>query len=277
MSDVIDAETGVLRIPKMVREDEYGYRTSIDGKTVSPLTVLPLSQDFTITKSGGAVSATLKRFKDGFYSCSCPAWKFSAERDKFRKTCSHLQDVLGQNYENERIAIAKESTSNVWVTTKTRRSTSDSVHVRQAQAKSLLDNHYREQSQTQPSISAVPASSTQMSSTEKVSPFAPSKLREGTQPADGATPANVNDGSGSETEDEEQARPSTSSLSTFSQIASESLKDVPKKHQTHQLSDDDTQRSTVKKPKRRTKGDDGDDEKVSWIQVLVVEHMFDVC
>lgn len=279
MCDVIDAESGILNIPRMVREDEYGYRTSIEGKTVSPLTVLPLAQDFKITKSGGAVSATLKRFEDGFYTCSCPAWKFSTERDKFRKTCSHLQDVLGLNYENERIAIAKESRSNVWETTKARRTTSDSAQVRQAQAKSLLDNHYRELSQSQPSTSAVPAGSMLKRSTPQTSSAMISKTQQPAGTVKSVPEAKDDCASGSETEEEELARPSSLSTSSFLNSGPEPPKEVLKKRQIHHLSDNEdnpSQASSSKKPRRRQKATDDDDEKVCRISGRTAGRQADV-
>ncbi|KAJ1029514.1 hypothetical protein NDA13_002761 [Ustilago tritici] len=112
IEDVIDTETAVLHIPRMIRQDEYGYRTSVDTKDVAPLTVVPLNEPFRISKPGGAASTfILKRFAEGCYVCSCPAWKFSTERDKMRKTCSHLKDILGEQYETERISLAKEAKS----------------------------------------------------------------------------------------------------------------------------------------------------------------------
>lgn len=156
MADVIDPVTAVLHIPKMIRQDEYGYRTSVDGKEVSPLTVVPLNQAFPISKAGGPASASfvLKRFAEGYYVCSCPAWKFSTERDKMRKTCSHLKDVLGEQYEIDRIALAKEAKSTVFQHSKFRRTTSDGHHARHTHAKSVLDDHFRQLSQSQPEASS---------------------------------------------------------------------------------------------------------------------------
>ncbi|CBQ72011.1 related to DNA ligase [Sporisorium reilianum SRZ2] len=156
MADVIDPETAVLHIPKMIRQDEYGYRTSVDGKEVSPLTVIPLNQAFPISKAGGPASSSfvLKRFVEGYYVCSCPAWKFSTERDKMRKTCTHLKDVLGEQYEHDRIALAKEAKSTIFEHTKFRRTTSDGHHARHTHAKSMLDDHFRQLSQSQPDVSA---------------------------------------------------------------------------------------------------------------------------
>ncbi|CDS01956.1 hypothetical protein [Sporisorium scitamineum] len=151
MADVIDLETAVLHIPKMIRQDEYGYRTSVDGKEVSPLAVVPLNQAFPICKAGGPASSSfvLKRFAEGYYVCSCPAWKFSTERDKMRKTCTHLKGVLGEQYENDRIALAKESKSTIFEHTKFRTTTSDGHHARHTHAKSVLDDHFRQLSQSQ--------------------------------------------------------------------------------------------------------------------------------
>ncbi|KAJ1027261.1 hypothetical protein NDA18_003270 [Ustilago nuda] len=154
MEDVIDTETAVLHIPRMIRQDEYGYRTSVDAKDVAPLAVVPLNEPFRISKPGGAASTfILKRFVEGYYVCSCPAWKFSTERDKMRKTCSHLKDILGEQYETERISLAKEAKSTVWEQTKFRRTTSDGLHARHTQAKNVLDDHFRQLSQSQPETS----------------------------------------------------------------------------------------------------------------------------
>nr|CDI52660.1 related to DNA ligase [Melanopsichium pennsylvanicum 4] len=155
MADVIDLHTAVLHIPKMIRQDEYGYRTSVDGKDVAPLTAIPLNNPFRISKPDGAPysSFVLKRFADGYYVCSCPAWKFSTVRDKMRKTCTHLMDVLGENYENERIALAKEAKSNIFEHINFRRTTSDGHHARHMQAKSLLDDHFKHLSHSQPDLS----------------------------------------------------------------------------------------------------------------------------
>lgn len=153
MAQVMDPQTAVLHIPNMIRSDEYGYRTTVDGKDVSPLTVIPLNEPFTISKPGGP-SFILKRFADGYYACSCPAWKYGTERDKLRKTCPHLKEILGDSYETERIAIAKEAKSTVWESNNFRRATSDSHHARQTHAKSMLDDHFRQLSQSQPEIQA---------------------------------------------------------------------------------------------------------------------------
>lgn len=168
MADVIDPDTAVLHIPRMIRQDEYGYRTSVEGKEVSPLTVVPLNQAFPISKSGGPASASfvLKRFADGYYVCSCPAWKFSTERDKMRKSCSHLKDVLGETYENDRIALAKEAKSTVFEHTKFRRTTSDGHHARHTHAKSMLDDHFRQLSQSQSDL--LPTSQTNLVASSSV-------------------------------------------------------------------------------------------------------------
>lgn len=155
MADVIDPDTAVLHIPKMIRQDEYGYRTSNDGKDISPLTVIPLDTAFPTSKASGpaSVSFVLKRFAEGYYVCSCPAWKFSTERDKMRKTCSHLKDCLGERYETERIALAKEAKSTGFDNARLRRTTSDGYHARHTHAKSVLNDHFRQLSHSQPEIS----------------------------------------------------------------------------------------------------------------------------
>ncbi|PWZ00472.1 hypothetical protein BCV70DRAFT_199750 [Testicularia cyperi] len=158
MAEVIDPETAVLHIPKMIRQDDYGYRTSVEGKEVTPLTIIPFGNEFKIAKNAGKTTFTLRRLRDGYYVCSCPSWKFSTERDKMRKTCPHLTDILGEDYERERIGIAKEAKSTVWESNKFRRTVSDSLHARHNQAKSMLDAHYKHLSSSQPS--AAPSSST---------------------------------------------------------------------------------------------------------------------
>ncbi len=151
MAEVIDPETAVLHIPKMIRQDEYGYRTSVEAKDVAPLSHMPLNEPFHISRPGTAASSfVLKRFAEGYYICSCPAWKFSTERDKMRKTCQHLKDVLGETYETERISLAQEAKSTIWEINKFRRTTSQGHHTRHMHAKGVLDDHFRQLSQSQP-------------------------------------------------------------------------------------------------------------------------------
>ncbi|ETS63010.1 hypothetical protein PaG_02782 [Moesziomyces aphidis] len=151
MAEVIDPETAVLHIPKMIRQDEYGYRTSVEAKDVAPLSHMPLNEPFHISRPGTAASSfVLKRFAEGYYICSCPAWKFSTERDKMRKTCQHLMDVLGETYETERISLAQEAKSTIWEINKFRRTTSQGHHTRHMHAKGVLDDHFRQLSQSQP-------------------------------------------------------------------------------------------------------------------------------
>lgn len=151
MAEVIDPETAVLHIPKMIRQDEYGHRTSVEAKDVVPLSHIPLNEPFHISRPGTTASSfVLKRFAEGYYICSCPAWKFSTERDKMRKTCQHLKDVLGEAYETERISLAQEAKSTIWEINKFRRTTSQGHHTRHMHAKGVLDDHFRQLSQSQP-------------------------------------------------------------------------------------------------------------------------------
>lgn len=264
MAEVIDADTAVLNIPEMIREDEYGYRTVIEGKSVSPLTTLPLEEGFKISKSSGAISVTLKRFADGSYTCTCPAWKYSTERHKSRKTCPHLADVLGQAYEQERLAIAKESDSNVWQTSKTRRAPSDSAQVRQARAKSMLDKHYRDLSRSQSSASASIAPSSPKLDAVSSSSL---KKRPVTEQPRAQMENRFRDAAGgeSDTEEEESSLPSSSIVTTQKPTSGRSPQaEIPTKPNVHRLSHDDSDDtlSASKKSRRRHKAMDEQDEKV---------------
>ena len=282
MADVIDPQTAVLHIPKMIRQDEYGYRTSVDAKEVPPLTVIPLNQSFPISKQGApAVSSfTLKRFAEGYYVCSCPAWKFSVERDKMRKTCSHLKDILGENYETERIAIAKEAKSTIFEHIKFRRTTSDGHHARHTHAKSVLDDHFRQVSQSQGDGPApqIETSSVAMEEARKVPADGASRSSGAhtmsiSKPSPRSTSApRTADSSDTETEDEEvvasQAGPSTrpaiSASTSASNLASQT-RPADDKDDAHEygFDPDDVQMSPSKRARRARNSALDSDDKVS--------------
>lgn len=284
MADVMDRDTAVLHIPKMIRQDEYGYRTSVDGKEVSPLTVVPLDKAFPISKMNGPAtsSVVLRRFADGYYVCSCPAWKFSSERDKMRKTCQHLKDVLGEDYEAERISLAKEAKSAVWEQTRFRRTTSDGHQARHNHAKSVLDSHYQQRSQSQSEASSsnlgiVPSTSAAPSFSRKdIISEATRNNSSVSKPL--STHANATQGdSDTETEEEDMspsqpprrsrpAPPQTSTLahpvSTASSTRARSVyEDNDDDH--YGLDPDDVQISPSKRARRGGKYTRDDDDKVS--------------
>ena len=140
LSDAIEESTGTLNVPALVQQDRYGQRSHTTGRTVKPLRAIALDEPLKLEKNGSVF--TLKRMRDGYYVCSCPAWRFSQERDKFRKTCVHLSEVLGEQYERERTALAREAASG------TTRVASSAARV--AHAKTVLENRVRELSQQNP-------------------------------------------------------------------------------------------------------------------------------
>lgn len=48
--------------------------------------------------------ASIQRFSD-HYACSCPAWRFHAERDVRMRSCHHLVEALGDAYESTRMTL----------------------------------------------------------------------------------------------------------------------------------------------------------------------------
>lgn len=289
MADVIDPQTAVLHIPRMIRQDEYGYRTSVDGKDVAPLTVVPLNEPFRISKPGGAASTfVLKRFADGYYVCSCPAWKFSTERDKMRKTCSHLKDILGEAYEAERISLAKESKSTVWEQTKFRRTASDGHHARHTQAKNVLDDHFRQlsQSQSQPeastsnlNIPAAKSAAPQPASNPPTADKPRTPTRASASQPKPATKKELQADSDTETEDEEllpsqpghshRTPPTTSTFGAAVTASPSAIRTRPAAQDSDDdnngFDPDDVQMSPTKRARRgkRSTRDDDDDDKVS--------------
>ncbi|KAN0060697.1 hypothetical protein ACQY0O_007355 [Thecaphora frezii] len=148
MASIIHPDNATLTIPEMIRSDEYGLKSTVSAKTLSPRTLIPLATPYSLSKEGGRSIFVIKRFREGYYVCSCPAWKFSQERDKFRRSCPHLVQLLGGEYEDERLKVAKEAPSEIWNVESFRRSTSSSsVATRIAQAKAILDGHLASASQ----------------------------------------------------------------------------------------------------------------------------------
>lgn len=294
MADVIDPQTAVLHIPKMIRQDEYGYRTSVDGKEVPPLTVIPLNQAFHISKAGGSASSSfiLKRFAEGYYVCSCPAWKFSTERDKMRKTCTHLKDVLGEQYEHDRIALAKEAKSTIFEHSKFRRTTSDGHHARHTHAKSMLDDHFRQLSQSQPDVpSSNKAPGSSLNEVPSRTPIDEPTRPRSTDPVNTSKPtprsASAPQAAGdSDTETEEEDfvpskavpshRPVTSTSTSVHPISSTGAGNTRPAYDDDDTVDygfdpDDVQRSPSKRARRGKKSArDSDDDKVSqWSPPLL--------
>ncbi|SPO39866.1 related to DNA ligase [Pseudozyma flocculosa] len=147
MGSIVDLDTATLHIPDMVRTDEYGLRSSVPGKSIPPKTVIEIGKPLEHSKNGSG-KFTLKRFEAGFYVCSCPAWLYNQERDKFRRSCPHLSEVLGDEYEEERVRVAKDAPSSVWEDKGiTRRASGSTVASRMARARSMLDEQLQEASQ----------------------------------------------------------------------------------------------------------------------------------
>ncbi|EST07741.1 DNA ligase, ATP-dependent, central [Kalmanozyma brasiliensis GHG001] len=282
MADVIDPVTAILHIPKMIRQDEYGYRTSVDGKEVTPLTVIPLNEPFRITKAGSP-SFILKRFREGYYVCSCPAWKFSTERDKMRKTCAHLKDVLGEQYETDRVALAKEAKSTIFEHSKFRRTTSDGHHARHSHAKGLLDDHFRQMSQSESQLdvqgtthAAGPSTSAAASSSSKtidiIASDRPRTPPPKTSGLSSKAKARAKDDSDTETEDEmvvgSQAgpsRPSQAAAITSTQARQSRPAYDDSDENEYGLDPDDVQLSPSKRARRGKRSAVDDDDKVSLL------------
>ncbi|PWN22967.1 DNA ligase/mRNA capping enzyme [Microstroma glucosiphilum] len=45
----------------------------------------------------------IRRCEDGYYSCSCGAWKYAKSPSPYNRTCRHLGTVLGVDYETARV------------------------------------------------------------------------------------------------------------------------------------------------------------------------------
>lgn len=69
--------------------------------TVYPAELLPLSEVYRLDSR-----ASVRRFST-HYACSCPAWRFHKERDVRARTCEHLAEVLGEEYERARLLLAR--------------------------------------------------------------------------------------------------------------------------------------------------------------------------
>lgn len=273
MAEVIDPETAVLHIPKMIRQDEYGYRTSVEAKDVAPLSHMPLNEPFHISRPGTAASSfVLKRFAEGYYICSCPAWKFSTERDKMRKTCQHLTDVLGETYETERISLAQEAKSTIWEINKFRRTTSQGHHTRHMHAKGVLDDHFRQlsQSQPEPSTSNLEKAKDPSASGKVGSEAGPSKTSQRR-----AKPANDSE---TETETEDEAlhetqpiraaspSPAVPKPATAAASLSRSRPDDQDEDEDRDAFDPDSVHASPSKRARRGRASarDDSDDKVGW-------------
>ncbi|WFD32744.1 hypothetical protein MSPP1_003795 [Malassezia sp. CBS 17886] len=65
--------------------------------TVHPAVVLGVGEAHSV-----APSAVVRRFST-HYGCSCPAWRFHAVRDVKARSCEHLVELLGEEYEQVRL------------------------------------------------------------------------------------------------------------------------------------------------------------------------------
>ncbi|SCZ87287.1 BZ3500_MvSof-1268-A1-R1_Chr2-2g04753 [Microbotryum saponariae] len=61
---------------------------------------------YTQSKSTKSSVYTLTHPTENIYICSCPAWKFSPGR-RVAKTCKHLREVLGSDFETQRTGVAE--------------------------------------------------------------------------------------------------------------------------------------------------------------------------
>lgn len=83
--------------------------------TIYPVTFIELGTEFR-TGSG----CTLYRYSS-HYSCSCPVWRYNTEVPVHQRTCEHLIDVLGDEYERVRTQPDPEAGSVMLLRTPTKR------------------------------------------------------------------------------------------------------------------------------------------------------------
>lgn len=76
-----------------------------DGEewTIYPAELLPINEP----RVCGA--HTVRRFTQ-HYGCSCPAWRFHADPNVQRRSCEHIAQVVGEEYERVRLKASAEST-----------------------------------------------------------------------------------------------------------------------------------------------------------------------
>ncbi|KAI3617262.1 hypothetical protein CBS9595_003171 [Malassezia furfur] len=84
----------------MIHPDTGAICTGPPGEeaTIYPAQTLALGEKRDVD------GATIQRFSD-HYACSCPAWRFHAERDVRQRSCAHLAEALGEAYEEERMRL----------------------------------------------------------------------------------------------------------------------------------------------------------------------------
>lgn len=84
----------------MIHPDTGAICTGPPGEeaTIYPAQTLALGEKRDVD------GATIQRFSD-HYACSCPAWRFHAERDVRQRSCAHLTEALGEAYEEERMRL----------------------------------------------------------------------------------------------------------------------------------------------------------------------------
>lgn len=52
------------------------------------------------------------RREEGYYSCTCPSWRNQNDKERLR-TCPHLKDLLGKDYEEARIRLERSTSPTV--------------------------------------------------------------------------------------------------------------------------------------------------------------------
>ncbi|PWN51490.1 hypothetical protein IE53DRAFT_378908 [Violaceomyces palustris] len=110
IQDIVDIETATLKIPSITISDQWGQRSVLPSCDVQPLNLIALDQPVKVKAIGGGVvdqEFTLKRFRKGYYVCSCPSFRFNREKRKFEKSCSHLVSHLGEVYEKRRVGLVR--------------------------------------------------------------------------------------------------------------------------------------------------------------------------
>lgn len=86
----IDAVTGAVRTGPLGEEC-----------TIYPAILIEPGEKYRVSES-----VVIQRYS-AHYACSCPAWRFHAEKDVRLRSCEHLAEVLGEAYEEARMELVR--------------------------------------------------------------------------------------------------------------------------------------------------------------------------
>lgn len=88
----IDAVTGAVRTGPLGEEC-----------TIYPAILIEPGEKYRASES-----VVVQRYS-AHYACSCPAWRFHAEKDVRLRSCEHLAEVLGEAYEAARMELVRRA------------------------------------------------------------------------------------------------------------------------------------------------------------------------